>query len=89
MDRFPFEIQEEGWGEFEINIKLFFQDPLEKPVDLFHPLKLYPSDPTTVNLIDYFPLLFRNEGIIYLIDSFIVVIVSLYIWIYGYMDIWI
>jgi len=47
VERFPFEIQECGWGEFEITIKVYFQDPIEKCLDLFHPLKLYPlpNDP--------------------------------------------
>lgn len=30
----PFEISESGWGEFEIPIKIFFEDPNERPVRL-------------------------------------------------------
>lgn len=44
VDRFPFEIHEVGWGEFEIAIKVYFQDASEKPVDLFHTLKLHPPE---------------------------------------------
>jgi len=45
----PFEITETGWGEFEIAIKLFFQDPNEPPIELFHPLKLYPPEDTNLS----------------------------------------
>lgn len=38
----PFEVSETGWGEFEVNIRIFFHDPAEKPVDITHALKLYP-----------------------------------------------
>ncbi|VVC28917.1 YEATS [Cinara cedri] len=37
----PFEISETGWGEFELVIKIFFQDTSERPVTLYHVLKLY------------------------------------------------
>ena len=30
----PYEIQETGWGEFEIIIKIFFVDPNERPVSI-------------------------------------------------------
>ncbi|KAL9270730.1 Transcription initiation factor TFIID subunit 14b-like protein [Drosera capensis] len=41
----PFELSEAGWGEFEIAITLFFHDDVcEKPLTLFHQLKLYPED---------------------------------------------
>ena len=44
VETFPFEAEETGWGEFEIAIKIFFQDTSEKPVTLYHHLRLYPSD---------------------------------------------
>jgi len=28
----PYEVTETGWGEFEVIIKIFFNDPNEKPV---------------------------------------------------------
>ena len=28
----PYEVNETGWGEFEIQIKIYFMDPLERPV---------------------------------------------------------
>ncbi|XP_022763116.1 transcription initiation factor TFIID subunit 14b-like isoform X2 [Durio zibethinus] len=41
----PFELSESGWGEFEIAITLYFHsDVCEKPLNLFHHLKLYPED---------------------------------------------
>lgn len=39
----PFEVTEMGWGEFEAGIRIFFKDPDEKPVDILHPIKLYPG----------------------------------------------
>lgn len=48
----PFEVQETGWGEFEVVIKIYFQDPNERPVTLFHVLKLFETDPVnkTINV---------------------------------------
>ncbi|XP_059647551.1 transcription initiation factor TFIID subunit 14b-like isoform X2 [Cornus florida] len=41
----PFELSESGWGEFEIAITLHFHsDVCDKPLLLFHHLKLYPED---------------------------------------------
>jgi len=37
----PFEVTETGWGEFEINIKIYFVDNSERPVTLYHLLKLF------------------------------------------------
>lgn len=39
----PFEVEETGWGEFEIAIKFYFvPDSTEKPQQLWHGLKLHP-----------------------------------------------
>jgi len=40
----PYEVTETGWGEFEIAIKIFFQDPNERPVTVYHLLKLFQSE---------------------------------------------
>lgn len=41
----PFEVSESGWGEFEIAITLHFHsDVSDKPLHLFHHLKLYPEE---------------------------------------------
>lgn len=39
----PYEVTETGWGEFEVVIKLHFHDPNERPVTLYHILKLFQS----------------------------------------------
>lgn len=42
----PFEVNETGWGEFEIQIKLYFvAESMEKPQTLWHSLKLHPYGP--------------------------------------------
>ncbi|EPQ30248.1 uncharacterized protein PFL1_02364 [Pseudozyma flocculosa PF-1] len=43
IDKPPFSVTETGWGEFEIQVKIFFvPDANEKPVTVFHHLKLHP-----------------------------------------------
>jgi len=44
VEKFPFEVSETGWGEFQIQIKVLFQDPNQRPLNLVHHLKLYPSE---------------------------------------------
>ncbi|KAK9501414.1 hypothetical protein O3M35_012141 [Rhynocoris fuscipes] len=41
----PYEITETGWGEFEIVIKIYFHDTNERPLTLYHILKLFQSGP--------------------------------------------
>ena len=48
VSRPPYEIQETGWGEFEMMIKVFFQDPAEKPLTIYHLLKLFQTDPAVI-----------------------------------------
>jgi YEATS domain-containing protein 4 len=40
----PYEVSETGWGEFEITVKIYFIDPNEKPLTIFHLLKLFSAD---------------------------------------------
>ncbi|XP_077998495.1 YEATS domain-containing protein 4-like [Glandiceps talaboti] len=40
----PYEVTETGWGEFEVVIKIFFNDPNERPVTVYHLLKLFQSE---------------------------------------------
>lgn len=40
----PFEVKETGWGEFEVIIKIYFVDPNERPVTIYHHLKLFEHD---------------------------------------------
>ncbi|GER42314.1 YEATS family protein [Striga asiatica] len=45
IDNPPFEVSESGWGEFEIAITLHFHsDITDKPLHLYHHLKLYPEE---------------------------------------------
>jgi len=44
----PYEVTETGWGEFEIIIKIYFVDAAERPVTLYHLLKLF-SNPLLAN----------------------------------------
>ncbi len=47
----PYEVSESGWGEFEIQIKIFFHDAAaEKPIVFYHPLKLFPTSPSGESL---------------------------------------
>ena len=46
-DTQPYEVTEFGWGEFELSIKIYFVDASERPVELFHHMKLYPLDGST------------------------------------------
>ena len=41
VEKFPFEINQSGWGEFEIKVNIYFVDPAEKSVEIIHFLKLY------------------------------------------------
>ena len=43
MEKFPFEIHQTGWGEFDIGIKIFFVDPAERAAEVIHGLKLHPE----------------------------------------------
>lgn len=40
----PFQVEEQGWGEFEIHARIFFQDTNERPLDVRHWLKLRPDE---------------------------------------------
>ncbi|KAF6036914.1 Gas41 [Bugula neritina] len=44
----PYEVTETGWGEFEVVIKIHFQDPNERPVTIYYPLKLFHTESTAV-----------------------------------------
>jgi len=44
VEKSPFEVSETGWGEFQVQIKVLFQDPNQRPLNLIHHLKLYPLE---------------------------------------------
>ncbi|XP_077508200.1 YEATS domain-containing protein 4-like [Amblyomma americanum] len=46
----PYEVTETGWGEFEIVIKIYFMDTTERPVTVYHILKLFQSE-TNIMLV--------------------------------------
>ena len=41
INKWPFELYEMGWGEFDIKIKIDLIDETVKPIELIHPLKFY------------------------------------------------
>ncbi|KAL5490925.1 hypothetical protein EMCRGX_G016128 [Ephydatia muelleri] len=41
-------VSETGWGEFEVVIKIFFVDSTEKPLTIYHMLKLFQNDPAMI-----------------------------------------
>jgi hypothetical protein len=43
VEKYPFEVSQTGWGEFEAIIRIVFKDPNERPVDVVHLLRLYPT----------------------------------------------
>ena len=45
----PYAVTETGWGEFEVQIKIYFHDPNERPVTIYHILKLFQTDPNVMN----------------------------------------
>lgn len=58
----PFEVTETGWGEFEIQVKLYFvPESTEKPQTLWHGLKLHPYGPDAEEQKEKrLPILSRN-----------------------------
>ncbi|XP_019849104.1 PREDICTED: YEATS domain-containing protein 2-like [Amphimedon queenslandica] len=40
ISRPPYQLIRFGWGEFPVRVQLQFIDPLNKPIDVLHPLKL-------------------------------------------------
>lgn len=47
----PYEVSESGWGEFEIQIKIYFNDITEKPITLYHGLKLFHTNEAVTSSI--------------------------------------
>ena len=62
----PFEMHEVGWGQFTINIKLYFKDPSCKPIEAVKDLILFDDmQPTTKRPIvteDYNELVFVDPS---------------------------
>ena len=53
IDHFPFEVREQGWGEFEIEVKVEFKNEAELPITFTHFLKLHPfnGEPSQENVV--------------------------------------
>lgn len=43
----PYSVQESGWGEFEVVIKVYFYDTTERPITIYHQLKLFNTPPAS------------------------------------------
>ena len=43
IDQHPFEIHNAGYGEFPINLTIFFKDENERPLEYTHMLKFEPN----------------------------------------------
>lgn len=41
VNKWPFELYESGWGEFDVKVKIDLIDESIKPIELIHPLKFY------------------------------------------------
>ncbi|KNC53320.1 YEATS domain-containing protein 4 [Thecamonas trahens ATCC 50062] len=54
---YPFQIEERGWGEFEIIIKVYFRDVSLKPVEMYHMLKLFELDDGGMKIVQSKPVL--------------------------------
>lgn len=57
----PFEVQETGWGEFELIIRIYFVDPNERPVTIYHHLRLFNHDPNNPTPV---PQIVKNKIVV-------------------------
>ncbi|GMS96186.1 hypothetical protein PENTCL1PPCAC_18361, partial [Pristionchus entomophagus] len=49
IERPPFEVTETGWGEFEVQMRIYFVDSNEKPITAFHYIRLFTPIVTLAN----------------------------------------
>lgn len=47
LTEMPYEVNEFGWGEFDVIMRITFHDAAEKMVELIHPLHLFKPDGTS------------------------------------------
>ncbi|XGW28156.1 hypothetical protein V3C99_008172 [Haemonchus contortus] len=65
----PYEVTETGWGEFEVQMRIYFVDVNEKPVTVFHYLRLFqpivnlPNGTTQVIAEHYDEIVFQEPTI--------------------------
>ena len=55
------QVTETGWGEFEIQIKIYLADPVERPVTIYHVLKLFQVS-KKVNKAVFYCFYFDRQG---------------------------
>ncbi|CAB3405884.1 unnamed protein product [Caenorhabditis bovis] len=69
IEKPPYEVTETGWGEFEVQIRIYFIDPNEKPITAFHYLRLFqpliklPSGNEIVSLEFYDEIIFQEPTV--------------------------
>ena len=65
----PYEVTETGWGEFEIVIKIYFQDPSERPVTIYHILKLFQTGESifdhSLYIMVYYTTIYANHSLFF------------------------
>ena len=47
----PYKVVESGWGEFEVVIKIYFYDAAERPITIYHHLKLFKQHPVVADYL--------------------------------------
>lgn len=57
----PYEVEETGWGEFELIIKIYFIDPNERPVTIYHHLRLFNHDVNNPNPV---PQIVKDRNVV-------------------------
>lgn len=66
VKEYPFEIKEYGWGEFTIQLKITFVDPLERVVNLNHYLVLHEGEEKDGFIVSerYEEIVFRSPTVL-------------------------
>jgi YEATS domain-containing protein 4 len=63
IDRPPFQVTETGWGEFDIMVRIMFvPESGEKPLTVYHRLKLHPWHPVTIQAPEAGPSIAIEEA---------------------------
>lgn len=58
----PFEVEESGWGEFEIQITIFFADQNEKPVGFSDEKSFHSMADHLGNILSSFKTILNRSG---------------------------
>lgn len=57
----PYKVEETGWGEFEVIIRIYFHDPNERSVTIYHHLRLFNHDPNNPTQV---PQIVKNKTVV-------------------------